>query len=92
MDDIAEETDVSIPRVQSIISQRSLIGKWSTSTVGQRYLHFEDRLKVICRAECGEKRSLIRYDFGIWTSTFHRIIKQKYKWKNQALNGIPLTT
>ena len=90
MDDIAEEMDVCIPRVPSIISQLSRITKCSTPTVIRRYLPLKV-LKVICGAECGEKRSLICSDFGMLTSTFHRIIKRKEKWKNQALNRSPLT-
>ena len=51
MNDLSQENYVSIRRVQTIISQRSLITKRSRPRVSRRYLALEDRLKVICRAE-----------------------------------------
>ena len=79
MGDIAEEMDVSIPCVQSIISERIRTTKCFKPTVIRRYQPLADRLGVICGAECGEKRNLICSDFRISISTFQRIIIRKLK-------------
>ena len=91
MDNVAEEMDLRIPPVQNNTSQPSRITKNSTPTVSRRYLPLEDRLKVICRAEFDEKRSLICND-----SKYHQVLCTEYSKGNRngkpkAHNGSSLT-
>ncbi len=89
-EEIAEEIGENFPSVLRIISSRSRTTKCSTPKLSRRYLPLSDRLRVIC-TECGDSRTNICRDFEIGTSTYHRTIKGKAKWKAQAVNDSSLT-
>ncbi len=79
--EIAEEIEQNVPSVLMIISQRSRITNCSTPKLSRRYLPLSDRLRDICRTECGDSLTNICRDFEIGTSTYHRTIKGEVKSK-----------
>ncbi len=90
-EEIASEIEQNVPSVLRIISQRIHITKCSNPKLSRLYLPISDRLRVICRTECGYSRADICRDFEIGTSTYQRTIKDKPKWKAQAVNVSPMT-
>ena len=87
-EEIASEIEQNVPSVLRIISQRIHITKCSNPKLSRLYLPLSDRLRVICRAECGDSRADIRRDFEIGTSTYQRTIKDKAKWKLKLLMSV----
>ena len=64
-DEIAQETQLSLSNVDRIIAHRGRITKCRTPNPRRRYLELSDKLKIICRAECGEPRKDICDEFQI---------------------------
>ena len=87
---ISEKIGCSPDSVQRILSQKGRITKCSSPNRSRKYLTLGDRLRVVCRVECGDRHDQICTDFNISIRTLQRIVQHKMKWKSQGMQGSTL--
>ena len=82
---ISEQIGRSTDSVERILSEKGHIKKCSSPNRIRKYLTLGDRLRVICRVECGDRNDQICTDFCISMRTLQRIVQHKMKWKSRGI-------
>ena len=80
---ISENIGRSADSVERILSQKGPITKCSSPNRSRKYLTLSNRLREICRVECGDSHNQICTDFNISIRTLQLIVQHKMKWKSQ---------
>ena len=88
---ISSQTNQSVGLMERTLRNRNGIVKCSTPKAKRRYLQFRDRLWIRHLADSGEPQASICEKFEIWNQTYHRTLKMKSTWIEQANGSSALT-
>ena len=88
---ISHQLGYSVRTVEKVISNKNRITKCRTPRTSRRFLGLGDKIRVICRFQCGGSSKDIQEEFKRSPRTFQRVVLQKEDWLQQARKGSSLT-
>ena len=88
---VSQQLGYSVRTIEKVIPSKNCITKCRTPKTSRRFLELGDKIRVICRFQCGEGPKDIQKEFKISPRMFRRIVLQKEDCLQQAQKGSSLT-